>query len=181
MECIELVVVVEMFDVDELVDFVFDLLQGVIDDVFCGLLVEECEQLCVVMFYLEELVGLIMDFDMVIVCEDVMFEVVLCYLCWFDEFFDYIDQFFVVDCDECLKGVLFLNILLVNEVNVEVGVLMQIDFIELEFEDFVEDVVKVFECYDFVLVLVVDLDGKLVGCVIVNEVVDYIWEEVEYE
>ena len=87
----------------------------------------------------------------------------------------------MVDRDEHLKGVLPLNILLVNEVDVEVGSLMQTDFVELEPDDEAEDAAKAFERYDLVSAPVVDAEGKLIGRVTVNDVVDYIREEAEQE
>jgi magnesium transporter len=122
MERTELVAAAETLDADELADLAPDLPQGVIDDVFRGLSVEEREQLRAAMSYPEDSVGSIMDFDMVTVREDVSLEVVLRYLRQFDELPDHTDQLFVVDRDEHLKGVLPLNILLVNDVDVEVGI-----------------------------------------------------------
>jgi magnesium transporter len=181
MERTELVAAAETLDADELADLAPDLPQGVIDDVFRGLSVEEREQLRAAMSYPDESVGSIMDFDMVTVREDVSLEVVLRYLRRFDELPDHTDQLFVVDRDEHLKGVLPLNILLVNEVDVEVGTLMQTDFVELEPDDLAEEAAKAFERYDLVSAPVVDPEGKLVGRVTVNEVVDYIREEAEHE
>ncbi|MBL8428288.1 MAG: magnesium transporter, partial [Dechloromonas sp.] len=142
MERTELVAAAETLDADELADLAPDLPQGVIDDVFRGLSVEEREQLRAAMSYAEDSVGSIMDFDMVTVREDITLEVVLRYLRRFDELPDHTDQLFVVDRDEHLKGVLPLNILLVNEVEVEVGVLMQTDFVELEPDDMAEEAAK---------------------------------------
>jgi magnesium transporter len=105
---------------------------------------------------------------MVTVREDVTLEVVLRYLRRFDELPDHTDQLFVVDRDEHLKGVLPLNILLVNEVDVEVATLMQTDFVELEPDDLAEEAAKAFERYDLVSAPVVDPEGKLVGRVTVN-------------
>lgn len=181
MERTELVAAAETLDADELADLAPDLPQGVIDDVFRGLSVEEREQLRAAMSYPEDSVGSIMDFDMVTVREDVSLEVVLRYLRRFDELPDHTDQLFVVDRDEHLKGVLPLNILLVNEVDVEVGTLMQTDFVELEPDDLADEAAKAFERYDLVSAPVVDPEGKLVGRVTVNEVVDYIREEAEHE
>jgi magnesium transporter len=177
----ELVAAAETLDADELADLAPDLPQGVIDDVFRGLSVEEREHLRAAMSYSEDSVGSIMDFDMVTVREDVTLEVVLRYLRRFEELPDHTDQLFVVDRDEHLKGVLPLNILLVNEVDVEVGSLMQTDFVELEPDDEAEDAAKAFERYDLVSAPVVDADGKLIGRVTVNDVVDYIREEAEQE
>ncbi|WP_306606406.1 magnesium transporter [Azonexus sp.] len=177
----ELVAAAETLDADELADLAPDLPQGVIDDVFRGLSVEEREHLRAAMSYSEDSVGSIMDFDMVTVREDITLEVVLRYLRRFEELPDHTDQLFVVDRDEHLKGVLPLNILLVNEVDVEVGSLMQTDFVELEPDDEAEDAAKAFERYDLVSAPVVDADGKLIGRVTVNDVVDYIREEAEQE
>ena len=181
MERTELVAAAETLDADELADLVPDLPQEVVADVFKSLSAEEREQLRAAMSYPEESVGAIMDFDMVTVREDVTLEVVLRYLRRFDELPDHTDQLFVVDRDEHLKGVLPLNILLVNEVDVEVGALMQTEFVELEPDDMAEEAAKAFERYDLVSAPVVDPDGRLVGRVTVNAVVDFIREEADSE
>jgi magnesium transporter len=181
MERNELVAAAETLDTDELADLVPDLPREVVADVFQSLSVEEREQLRAAMSYPEESVGSIMDFDMVTVREDVSLEVVLRYLRRFDELPDHTDQLFVVDRDDRLKGVLPLNILLVNEVEVEVGALMQTEFVELEPDDLAEEAAKAFERYDLVSAPVVDPDGKLVGRVTVNAVVDIIREEADSE
>ena len=181
MERTELVAAAETLDADELADLAPDLPQGVIDDVFRGLSVEEREQLRAAMSYPEESVGSIMDFDMVTVREDISLEVVLRYLRQFDELPDHTDQLFVVDRNEHLKGVLPLNILLINDVDVEVGALMQTDFVELEADDMADEAAKAFERYDLVSAPVVDPDGRLIGRVTVNAVVDFIREEAESE
>ena len=181
MEHTELLAAAETLDADELADLVPDLPHDVVVDVFQSLSVEEREQLRAAMSYPEDSVGSIMEFEMVTVREDVTLEVVLRYLRRFEELPDHTDQLFVVDRDEHLKGVLPLNILLVNEVEVEVGALMQTDFVELEPEDMAEEAAKAFERYDLVSAPVVDPDGKLVGRVTVNSVVDFIREEAESE
>ena len=181
MERTELVAAAETLDADELADLVPDLPQDVVADVFQSLSVEEREQLRAAMSYPEESVGSIMDFEMVTVREDVTLEVVLRYLRRFDELPDHTDQLFVVDRDDRLKGILPLNILLVNEVEVEVDALMQTEFVELEPDDLAEEAAKAFERYDLISAPVVDPDGKLVGRVTVNAVVDVIREEAESE
>lgn len=177
----ELVAAAETLDADELADLAPDLPQEVIDDVFRSLPAEEREHLRAAMSYPEDSVGSIMDFDMVTVREDVTLEVVLRYLRRFDELPDHTDQLFVVDRDEHLKGVLPLNVLLVNDVEVEVGSLMQTDFVEFEPDDEAEDAAKAFERYDLVSAPVIDADGRLLGRVTVNDVVDFIREEAEQE
>lgn len=181
MERTELVAAAESLDADELADLVPDLPQEVVADVFRSLSTEEREQLRAAMSYPEESVGSIMDFDMVTVREDVSLEVVLRYLRRFDELPDHTDQLFVVDREEHLKGVLPLNVLLVNDPEIEVGALMQTEFIDLQPEDMAEEAAKAFERYDLVSAPVVDGERRLAGRVTVNAVVDFIREEAESE
>ncbi len=181
MERNELVAAAETLDADELADLAPDLPQEVIQDVFQSLSVEEREQLRSAMSYPEDSVGSIMDFDMVTVREDITLEVVLRYLRRFEELPDHTDQLFVVDREEKLKGVLPLNVLLVNDPETEVGTLMKTEFIELEPDDLADEAAKAFERYDLVTAPVVDPEGKLVGRVTVNTVVDFIREEAESE
>ncbi|MQE66321.1 magnesium transporter, partial [Vibrio parahaemolyticus] len=80
-----------------------------------------------------------------------------------------------------LKGVLPLNVLLVNDPETEVGTLMQTEYLDFEPEDDAEDAAKAFERYDLVSAPVTDAEGRLLGRVTVNDVVDFIREEAEYE
>ncbi len=181
MEPAELVAAAEQLDADELADLAPDLPSEVIDDVFRSLDSEEREQLRAAMSYPEGSVGALMDFDLVSVREDVTLEVVLRYLRRFDELPDQTDQLLVVDRDERLRGVLPLDVLLVNDPEIEVATLMQTDALSLQPEDDADHAAQAFERYDLVSAPVVDGQGKLVGRVTVNAVLDYIREEAEAE
>ena len=169
----------EQLDTDELADLAPDLPQHVMRDVFKSLSIEEREQLRAAMSYPQDAVGALMDFDMVTIREDVTLEVVSRYLRRFDSLPDHTDQLFVVDRDDQFKGVLPLNRLLVNEPEVEVAVLMLTDTITLHPDDKAEQAAQAFERYDLVSAPVVDEDGKLLGRVPVNAVVDFIRAESE--
>ncbi len=177
----ELVAAAEQLDTDELADLAPDLPDGVLADVFRSLPPEERDELRAAMSYAEDAVGALMDFDMVTVREDVALEVVLRYLRRFDELPDHTDQLFVVDRDEHLRGVLPLNVLLVNAPETEVAAVMQTDILTLEAADKAEIAAQAFERYDLVSAPVVDMHNKLVGRVTVNAVVDYIREDAEAE
>lgn len=55
-----------------------------------------------------------MNSDMVIICLDVILDVVLCYLCLCGELLEGIDDLYVVDKYNCFLGVFLLIILLIN-------------------------------------------------------------------
>ena len=169
----------EHLDTDEIADLAPDLPQNVMRDVFRSLSIEEREQLRAAMSYSDDSVGALMDFSMIPVRDDVTLEVVSRYLRRFDELPDHTDQVFVVDRNDRFKGVLPINLIVVNEPDLIVGSLMLTDTIQLHPEEKAEQAAYAFERYDLVSAPVVDEDGKLVGRVTVNVVLDFIRTESE--
>jgi magnesium transporter len=177
----ELRVATEQLDTDEIADLAPDLPQNVMRDVFKSLSIEEREQLRAAMSYPEDSVGALMDFNMVQVREDVTLEVVSRYLRRFEVLPDHTDQVFVVDRDDHFKGVLPINLIVVNEPGTEVGKLMLTDTIQLNPDDKAAQAAQSFERYDLISAPVVDEEGKLVGRVTVNVALDYIRAESDTE
>src|SRR3989338_8117480 len=175
----ELRAAAENLDTDEIADLAPDLPQNVMRDLFRSLPIEEREQLRAAMSYPEDSVGALMDFNIIHVREDVTLEVVSRYLRRFDELPDHTDQVFVTDRDDRFKGVLPINLIVVNEPEVIVGSLMLTDTIQLHPDEKAEQAAQAFERYDLVSAPVVDEDGKLVGRVTVNVVLDFIRPESE--
>ncbi|MBY0575413.1 MAG: magnesium transporter [Gallionellaceae bacterium] len=169
----------EQLDTDELADLAPDLPQNVMRDVFKSLSIEEREQLRAAMSYSEDSVGALMDFNMIPVREDVTLEAVSRYLRRFDELPDHTDQVFVTDREDRFKGVLPINLIVVNEPEMVVGDLMLPDTIQLHPEEKAEQAAQAFERYDLVSAPVVDEDGKLVGRVTVNVVLDFVRTQSE--
>lgn len=169
----------EQLDTDELADLAPDLPQHVMRDVFKSLSIEEREQLRSAMSYSEDSVGALMDFNMIHVRDDVTLEVVSRYLRRFDELPDHTDQVFVVDRDDHFKGVLPINLIVVNEPETMVSALMLSDTIQLHPENKADQAAQAFERYDLVSAPVIDEDNKLVGRVTVNVVLDFIRTESE--
>ena len=177
----ELVAATGQLDTDEIADLAPDLPREVILDVFKSLPVEEREQLRAAMSYPEDSVGALMDFDVISVRDDVTVEVVLRYLRRFEEMPDHTDQLFVVDREEHLEGLLPLHRLLVADPETMVGTVMVREYVEFHSEEKAQDAAQAFERYDLVSAPVVDDNGKLIGRVTVNAVVDFIREETDSE
>jgi magnesium transporter len=118
-----------------------------------------------------------MDFDMVRVREDVTLEVVLRYLRRLHELPDHTDQIFVVDRADQLRGTLSLSRLLVSEPETLVNAVMEPDVLSLNPMDSDADAASAFERYDLVSAPVVDEQGRLIGRVTIDEVVDVLQED----
>ena len=173
----ELVAAAEQLDTDEIADLAPDLPREVIQVVFKSLSPEEREQLRSAMSYQEDTVGALMDFDMISIRDDVTVEVVLRYLRRLDEMPDQTDQLFVVDRTGKLKGLLAVNRLLVTDTETPVASVTQPEFVRFHPQEKAQDAANAFERYDLVSAPVTDDDGKLIGRVTVNAVMDYIRKE----
>jgi magnesium transporter len=181
MDTAELVAAAGQLDADELADLAPDLPDEVLQDVFNTLDHEERQQLRVAMSYPEESVGALMDFDLVSVRDDISLEVVLRYLRRFQNFPDHTDKFFVTDRQGLLKGVLPLKQLLLSEPDLEVSQVMFHGVFSLRPEEQAQEAAEAFERYDLISAAVVDSEGRLIGRVTVDAVVDYIRERNESE
>ncbi len=181
MDSVELVAATGQLDADEIADLAPDLPRYVLDDLFQTLPIEEREHLRSAMSYPEDAVGALMDFDMVTIREDVSLEVVLRYLRRLEGLPNHTDQLFVVDRDEKLKGVLPLNRLLVSDTDAEVSAVMSTKMVKLHPDDKAQQATHAFERYNLVSAPAVDMNGKLLGRVTVNAVMDFIREESENE
>jgi len=164
-------------DADEIADLAPDLPPGVIAEVQKGLTEAERAQLIAAMGYPEDTVGAIMDYDMVRVREDVTLEVVLRYLRRLQELPDHTDQIFVVDRSDLLRGTLSLSRLLLSEPDTLVSAVMEPDVLSLNPLDSDADAASAFERYDLVSAPVVDEQGRLIGRVTIDEVVDVLQED----
>ncbi|OWT60351.1 magnesium transporter [Candidimonas nitroreducens] len=173
----DLVAATGTMDADEIADLVPDLPPDVVAEVQKGLTEEERAQLIAAMGYPEGSVGAIMDFDMVRVREDVSLEVVLRYLRRLHELPDHTDQIFVVDRQDRLQGVLPLTTLLVSEPDSDVSEVMNTDYLTLGPLDEDTEAASGFERYDLVSAPVIDDQGRLIGRVTIDEVVDVIQED----
>ena len=131
--------------------------------------------------YEEDQVGALMDFEMVTIRDDVALEVVLRYLRRLKELPDHTDKLFVVDNDSILKGVLPIKRLLVNDPEKLVVEVMAKEAVALHPDGDADDAAQAFERYDLVSAPVVDKNGKLIGRLTIDEMVDLIREESESE
>jgi len=181
MDTEELVAATGMLDAEEIAELAPDLPQEVMDDVLESLPAEGREQLRAAMSFDDDMVGALMDFEDIHVRPDVTLEVVLRYLRRFDELPSQTNQVFVVDRDERLLGVLPLNRLIVSDPATRVGDVMQAPVVKLLQHESAEAAETAFERYDLVSAPVVDTNGKLVGRVTVDEVLDFVKKRGEEE
>jgi magnesium transporter len=181
MDDAELRAAAQTLDADELADLAPDLPPEVVQDVLLALPLEERAQLQSALTYPEDTVGALMDFDVITVRDDITLEVVMRYLRRLDEFPDQTDKVFVADRRGVVKGVLPLQRLLLHDPETLVKDVMAADIITFHPEDQAREASSAFERYDLITAPVVAADGKLIGRLTVDAVVDFMREEADSE
>ncbi len=179
MDNAELLAAAESLDTDEIADIAADLPQDVIQELLTTLDTQKRARLQSALAYPEDTVGALMDFDMVTIRADISLEVALRYLRRLGELPDQLDKLFVVGRDEELIGVLPLKRLLTSDPEVSVANAMVEDMVVFHPEDEAQEAAQAFERYDLVMAPVVDTQGRLIGRLTVDAVVDYIRESAE--
>ncbi len=178
MDKAELLAAAESLDTDEIADIAADLPQDVIQELLTSLDVQKRARLQSALSFPEDSVGALMDYEMVTIRVDVTLEVALRYLRRLGELPDQLDKLFVVDHDK-LIGVLPLKRLLTTDPEASVAAVMVEDFVKFHPEDEAHEAAQAFERYDLVMAPVVDAQGRLIGRLTVDAVVDYIRESAD--
>jgi magnesium transporter len=173
----ELLAAAKDMDADELAELPRD----VVHELMETLDGQQRERVRSALSYDEDQVGALMDFEMVTIREDVSLEVVLRYLRRLKELPGHTDKLFVVDYDGVLKGVLPIKRLLVNDPDKQVSEVMASDPVSFHPDEEAYDAAQAFERYDLISAPVVDKNGKLIGRLTIDEMVDLIREESENE
>jgi magnesium transporter len=177
----EILAAAKDMDADELADLASELPRDVVHELMETLDAQQRERVRSALSYEEDQVGALMDFEMVTIREDVSLEVVLRYLRRLKELPGHTDKLFVVDYDGVLKGVLPVKRLLVNDPDKLVSEVMATDPVSFHPDEDGYDAAQAFERYDLISTPVVDKNGKLIGRLTIDEMVDLIREESESE
>jgi magnesium transporter len=177
----ELLAAAKDMDADELADLAPELPRDVVHELMETLDARQSAHVRSALSYEEDQVGALMDFEMVTIREDVSLEVVLRYLRRLKELPGHTDKLFVVDYEGVLKGVLPVKRLLVNDPERQVIDVMASDPVSFAPDEDAYDAAQAFERYDLISAPVVDKNGKLIGRLTIDEMVDLIREESESE
>ncbi|MFV3305777.1 magnesium transporter [Pseudomonas sp. NY15181] len=177
----EILAAAKDMDADELADLAPELPRDVVHELMESLDAQQRERVRSALSYEEDQVGALMDFEMVTIRDDVSLEVVLRYLRRLKELPGHTDKLFVVDYDGVLKGVLPIKRLLVNDPDKDVAEVMATDPVTFTPDEDGYDAAQAFERYDLISAPVVDKNGKLIGRLTIDEMVDLIREESESE
>ncbi len=164
-------------DVDDQADLILELPPEKLVSVLYILDIQKREKLESLLSYPEDTAGGLMNLDPITIRADVSLDVVLRYLRIRGEMPEHTDQLFVTNRYDVYQGILSLNDLLTTETDTLVEEIMNTDIHPLDANMEDDEVARVFEDYDLISAAVVDENGKLLGRITIDDVVDVIREE----
>jgi magnesium transporter len=180
MEAAELVAATAGMDLDDLADFVADLPEAVTQQVIRSLSDQDQERLRSVLAYPEDSAGGLMDPNTISVRPDVNLEVVMRYLRMLTDIPDKTDAVFVVDRNGRYLGALYMSRLVSRDPSATVISAMDATVAPIPCDRPATEVAREFSNRDLVSAPVVDTNGKLVGQITIDDVVDVIEEQAEH-
>jgi len=169
----------DQLDLDDLADFVQSLPDQLTTDLLSGMESTDRARLDQVLSYSEDSAGGLMNLDTITVRGDVTLDVVLRYLRLRGDVPRHTDRLWVTDRYGRYRGELPVRRLLTQPGDALVADILKNDRDPLRTDTPARDVARVFEDYDLVSAAVVDENGKLIGRVTIDDVVDVIREEAE--
>jgi magnesium transporter len=176
----ELVAATEGLEVDDLADLLADLPEAVNQRVLRSMDAQDRERLKAVLAYDADTAGGLMNTDTVSVRPDVTLETVLRYLRMRGELPEKTDSLFVVNRYDRYLGTLALPRLLTEDEERTVGEVMDATLEGIAPATPAGKVASLFQDRDLLSAPVVGTDGRLLGRITVDDVVDVIREEADH-
>lgn len=177
----ELVDSIKVLELDEIADLIPELPESILADVLFAVDRETRNNLGEVLSYPEDSAGGLMDLDATSVRDNVSLEVVLHYLRRLRELPEHTNTIYLVDRNNHLTGILPLDRLITAPASDSAIKHAIENTISFNCNDTEEDVAKAFADYDLISAPVTDDNGKLIGRITIDDVVDVIREQAEHD
>ena len=176
----ELLQATENLDTDDFADILQQLPKKVLQEVLNSLRQQDRERVEQVLSYPEDTAGGLMNTDVVSIRPDLTIDAVLRYLRRHDTIPEMTDNLFVVTRKDNYIGLLPLTRLLVSDPNTLISDVMDTEREAITADLDETDVANLFERNDWVSAPVINQEGRLVGRITIDDVVDVIREEADH-
>ena len=170
----ELANLIESFEFDDKVDLLQELPESVIEEVLLSMDFQDRQRVEDVLSYDEDSAGGLMNTDVVTVRPDITIDVVLRYIRRYRELPPMTDNLWVVNRRNEFIGQAPISKVLISDPTTTIREIMETEVEPLVVSTYEDEVAQRFERLDLVSAPVVSGDGKLLGRITIDDVVDVI-------
>jgi len=167
-------------DDDDVADILHELPQADTDKILDSLTEYDRERFETALSYPDDVAGGLMSTDTLTIRADLTMDVVLRYLRRHTRLPENTDSLIVVNRDDKYVGLLPVRTLLVSDPHTSVREMMKTEREPLDAMTSADEVARRFERNDWISAPVVDPDGKLIGRITIDDVVDVIREQADH-
>lgn len=169
--------IVEEMSSDDAADLIADLPKEEAKDILEKLHWEDSTEVQKLLKYPEDTAGGIMQTELLSVREEMLVEDAIIQLMALSENIGDVPNVFVVDKNRRLVGILPVRKLLIVKHEMPISGIIDRNVISVNVNEDQEEVANIFKKYDLLSLAVVDDDGRLVGRVQIDDIVDVLVEE----
>lgn len=172
--------IISQLDDDDVADILHELPQADTDKILGSLTDDDRDRFETVLSYPDDVAGGLMSTDTLTIRADLSMDVVLRYLRRHTRLPENTDSLIVVNRDHKYVGLLPVRTLLVSDPHVSVREMMKTEREPLDAMTSADEVARRFERNDWISAPVVDPQGKLLGRITIDDVVDVIREQADH-
>ena len=172
--------IISQLDDDDVADILHELPQADTDKILGSLTDDDRDRFETALSYPDDVAGGLMSTDTLTIRADLSMDVVLRYLRRHTRLPENTDSLIVVNRDHKYVGLLPVRTLLVSDPHVSVREMMKTEREPLDAMTSADEVARRFERNDWISAPVVDPQGKLLGRITIDDVVDVIREQADH-
>ncbi|MDC6459722.1 magnesium transporter [Luminiphilus sp.] len=172
--------IISQLDDDDVADILHELPQADTDKILGSLTDDDRDRFETALSYPDDVAGGLMSTDTLTIRADLTMDVVLRYLRRHTRLPENTDSLIVVNRDHKYVGLLPVRTLLVSDPHVSVREMMKTEREPLDAMTSADEVARRFERNDWISAPVVDPQGKLLGRITIDDVVDVIREQADH-
>lgn len=172
--------IIVQLDDDDVADILHELPQADTDRILDSLTTDDRERFETALSYPDDVAGGLMSTDTLTIRPDLTMDVVLRYLRRHTRLPENTDSLIVVSREDKYVGLLPVRTLLVSDPSASVREMMKTEREPLDAMTSADEVARRFERNDWISAPVVDPQGKLIGRITIDDVVDVIREQADH-
>ncbi|UZE95211.1 magnesium transporter [Alkalimarinus alittae] len=176
----ELITITEDFETDDLADVLQQLPEKIIQEVLDSMDSQDRHRLEEVLSYAEDTAGGLMNTDTITIRPDITIDVVLRYLRRHRSLPEMTDKLIVVNRKDEFIGTLPITTMLVSSPSSTVREVMNTDAVTISVYTSETEVANLFERRDLVSAPVLSSEGRLLGRITIDDVVDVIRDDADH-